>query len=227
MSLIQPPLFDFLVDLRENNTRPWFQENRHRYEAFIKEPLIRFISDFRAPLAAINPHFTAIPKVGGSLFRIYRDVRFSKDKSPYKTTVGVHFRHEAGKGAHAPGFYLHLAPGEVFAAVGIWGPDHATLTRLRTAIVEQDSDWERVTTDVPFSEVYHRAEQGDELKRPPRGFDPNHRFVDDLRRRHHVAVAPLTEAAACSPDFMQQLAGIFAAGTGFMEFLTRSLGLDW
>lgn len=227
MSPIQPELFEFLSDLKQNNTKPWFQENRHRYEAFVKGPLIQFISDFQAPLASINPHFTAIPKVGGSLFRIYRDVRFSKDKSPYKTSAGVHFRHKAGKGAHAPGFYLHLAPGEVFGAVGIWGPDHSTLTKLRGAIVEQDEEWERLTTDARFSSVYKRAMQGDELKRPPRGFDPNHRFVEDLKRRHHVAVVPLTEAAACSPDFIGKLAESFAAGTVYMEFLTRALGLDW
>ena len=110
MSLIHSTLFEFFVDLRQNNTRDWFKDNKQRYESIVKEPLLQFITDFRVPLAIISPHFSAIPRVGGSLFRIYRDTRFSKDKSPYKTAAGVHFRHEAGKSVHAPGFYLHLAP---------------------------------------------------------------------------------------------------------------------
>ena len=227
MSLIHSTLFEFFVDLRQNNTRDWFKDNKQRYDSIVKEPLLQFITEFRVPLATISPHFSAIPRVGGSLFRIYRDTRFSKDKSPYKTAAGVHFRHEAGKSVHAPGFYLHLAPHEVFAAIGIWGPDVPTLTKLRQAIVEHDEVWARVISDPTFCSVYQRSLQGNELKRAPRGFDPHHLFVEDLKRRHLVAVATLSEADACRPDFMERLANTYRAGAEFMEFVTRAIDLAW
>ena len=117
-------LFDFLRDLRDNNDREWFAANKGRYVTDVRDPMLGFIADFAAPLAEISPHFVADPRAnGGSLFRIYRDTRFSRDKTPYKTNVGAHFRHAAGKDAHAPGFYLHLEPGMCFAACGVWRPD--------------------------------------------------------------------------------------------------------
>ena len=119
---ITPALFDFLRELGANNERPWFEENKARYRAEVRDPMLDFIQAFAEPLAEISPHFRADPRAnGGSLFRIYRDTRFSKDKTPYKTNVGAHFRHEAGKDAHAPGFYLHLEPGMCFAGCAASG----------------------------------------------------------------------------------------------------------
>ena len=133
---IKPALFDFLRELKANNERPWFEENKARYRAEVQGPMLDFIQAFAEPLAEISPHFRADPRAnGGSLFRIYRDTRFSKDKTPYKTNVGAHFRHEAGKDAHAPGFYLHLEPGMCFAGCGVWHPDSPTLGRIRDAIL--------------------------------------------------------------------------------------------
>lgn len=104
---ITPKLFSFFRDLKKNNDRDWFEANRARYERDVREPLLAFTDAFAEPLYKISPHFRAEPKkVGGSLFRIFRDVRFSKDKSPYKTHAGVHFRHERARDVHAPGFYL-------------------------------------------------------------------------------------------------------------------------
>ena len=131
-----PELFSFLTDLRANNDRDWFAANKHRYEQDLLEPALAFIEDFAPRLEKISPHFRADPRPsGGSLFRIYRDTRFSKDKSPYKTNLGIHFRHERAKDAHAPGYYLHIGPGEVFAGGGIWQPGTDGATRIREAIV--------------------------------------------------------------------------------------------
>src|SRR5918996_4016229 len=130
-----PALFTFLRDLKQNNDRDWFKANKPRYEKAVLEPALQFIVDFEPHLLAISPHFVADPRPsGGSLFRIHRDTRFSKDKSPYKPYTGIQFRHELGKDAHAPGFYLHLEPGGVFAGAGIWHPDQPTLVRIREAI---------------------------------------------------------------------------------------------
>src|SRR4051794_15057791 len=110
--------FKFLKQLKKNNDREWFQSHKAEYLEHLQAPAIELINDFRPLLRKLSPYFIADPKlVGGSLFRIYRDVRFSPDKSPYKTHVGIHFRHRSSiKGAHAPGFYLHIEPGECFAA---------------------------------------------------------------------------------------------------------------
>ena len=167
---ITTALFDFLRDLRDNNDREWFAAKKGRYLAEVRDPMLDFIGAFAAPLAEISPHFVADPRPnGGSLFRIYRDTRFSRDKTPYKTNAGAHFRHAAGKDAHAPGFYLHLEPGMCFAGCGVWRPDGPTVTKIREAIdVERDA-WTRVTTARDFTETFEL--EGDSLKRPPRGYE--------------------------------------------------------
>ena len=121
-----PDLFAFLRELREHNDREWFKARKDRYEAAAKEPALAFVEDCAHLLPAVSPHLVADER---SLFRIHRDTRFAKDKSPYKTQAGIHFRHEAGKDAHAPGFYLHLEPAGAFAGIGIWHGDSPTLTR--------------------------------------------------------------------------------------------------
>ena len=128
-----PELLEFLADLRANNDREWFAANRDRYEEHLLEPAIAFSTrSRRGRLEQISPHFRADARPsGGSLFRIYRDTRFSKDKSPYKTNVGIHFRHEQAKDAHAPGYYLHIGPGELFAGGGIWHPGTDGATRIQ------------------------------------------------------------------------------------------------
>ncbi|MCH7945702.1 MAG: TIGR02453 family protein, partial [Armatimonadetes bacterium] len=112
---LKPELLKFLSDLKKNNNRQWFQKNKDRYESDVREPLLKFIEAFEPRLHKISPHFIAdARKTGGSLFRIYRDTRFSHDKRPYKTHAGVQFRHERAKDVHAPGFYLHIEPKQVF-----------------------------------------------------------------------------------------------------------------
>src|SRR5258705_296723 len=137
-----PALFRFLRDLRKNNDRDWYLAHKEGYESDVKGPALAFISAFAAALRKISPHLVADPRpVGGSLFRIHRDVRFGADKRPYKTHVGIHFRHAGGEGAHAPGFYLQLEPGDVFAGAGIWQPDGAVLSEVRDAIAESPAAW--------------------------------------------------------------------------------------
>ena len=113
--------FAFLRELSKNNNREWFAANKKRYEAELRDPALRFISDFGPRLNRIAPRLVADPRpVGGSMFRIYRDTRFAADKTPYKTAVGIRFPHRAASDVHSPGFYLHLEPSEVFVGAGIW-----------------------------------------------------------------------------------------------------------
>jgi uncharacterized protein (TIGR02453 family) len=221
-----PELFRFLRELRENNDRDWFAANKERYEDVAREPALEFVSDFTPYLDEISPHFRADPRpVGGSLFRIHRDTRFSKDKSPYKTHIGIHFRHEQAKDAHAPGFYLHLQPREVFAAVGIWHPDTPTLGRIREAIDKDPDGWRAVTTRKPFAGLYRLT--GDSLKRPPAGYDAAHPLIEDLKRKDYVAVTQLEEGDVTRTGFVARYAETCRAATPFVEFLCRGIDVPF
>lgn len=213
-----PALFGFLRDLKKHNDREWFQSNKARYEAAVREPALAFIADFEPYLRAISRHLLADPRpVGGSLFRIHRDVRFSKDKTPYKTSVGIQFRHELAKDAHAPGLYLHLEPGSVFAAGGIWHPDAETLARIREAIVADPAAWKRAVGGKAFKEGYRLA--GNSLKRAPAGYDVDHPLIDDLRRKDFIAVTDLDEAAVYCRGFLADFAGVCKPITPLLRFL--------
>jgi len=223
---ITPKLFSFLRDLKKNNTREWFQDNKSRYEEQVREPLIAFVEDFSEHLPKISSHFVADPrKVGGSLFRIHRDIRFSKDKSPYKTHAGVHFRHERAKDVHAPGFYLHLDPAEVFIAAGIWHPDTPTLKLIRAAIGDDPKRWKQVAKSGAFKKHFTLA--GESLKRAPAGFEPDDPLIEDLKRKDFIGVKDRTAKDATSPDFMKDFAATCKAATSFTEFLTKATGLPF
>ena len=224
---IKPGLFTFLRDLARNNNRDWFQANKERYEAQVREPLLKFIADFGEILPEISPHYLAdARKVGGSLFRIHRDVRFAKDKSPYKTAAGIHFRHERARDVHAPGYYLHLEPGEIFMGVGIWHPDREALAMIRDAVAADDgADWLRAISNPDFQTTF--ALDGDSLKRPPRGYDPDHPMIEDLRRTDFIGVTDLTQKQVCAADFLDSFHQYCRKSASFMQFLTRALGLPW
>ena len=221
-----PALFEFLAELSMNNNREWFQANKARYERDVRNPLLEFVADFGERLKAISPHMVADPRpTGGSMFRIYRDVRFSKDKSPYKTNAGAHFRHEVGREVHGPGFYLHLQPGSVYAGAGIWMPNSATLGKIRGAIVENPGRWERIIGDEAFSSRFNL--EGDSLKRAPKGIDPDHPLIDYLKLKSFAAGTSFDEDDVISPGFIDMYTDACRTAAPFSEFLTRAVGLYW
>ncbi len=221
-----PELFTFLRELRRHNDRDWFNARKERYVREVREPAQRFISDFGPLLARISRQFRADPRPsGGSLFRIYRDTRFSKDKSPYKTYTGIQFRHRAGRDAHAPGFYLHLEPGSVFAAAGVWHPGGPALARIRRAIADQPARWRRLVGGKSFRAAFEP--EGESLKRAPKGFDPDHSLIEDLKRKDFIGVARLTEEDATAPGFLQRYAKLCQAGSGYVRFLCEAVGVPF
>jgi uncharacterized protein (TIGR02453 family) len=217
-----PELFSFLEDLRANNDREWFAANKHRYEEHLLEPALAFVDAFAPKLEKISPYFVADARPsGGSLFRIYRDTRFSKDKSPYKTNVGIHFRHELAKDAHAPAFYLHIGPGEVFGGGGMWHPSTDAATRIREAIVADPERWKRATRGGAFAK---RMELGGEsLKRVPSWANAEHPLADDLKRKDFYGWARLTEADVLAPGFVDEYARICRAAAPLTHFLCDAL----
>lgn len=218
-----PALFRFLKELADENNRDWFNENKGRFESDLKDPALRFIVDFGPHLHRISPHFRADPRpVGGSLFRIYRDVRFSRDKSPYKPHAGLHFRHEAGKTAYTPGFYLHLQPGQSFVGMGIWHPDNPTLKLIRDAVVADPDGWRKAVGGKDFTARFKVA--GDSLSRPPKGFDPEHPLIDVLKLKDFTAFAPLTQKEICAPGFVDEFAGLCRAGGPLVRFICQAVG---
>jgi uncharacterized protein (TIGR02453 family) len=213
-----PATFAFLRDLAANNDRTWFQDNKPRYERDVRDAAVRFITDFAPRLEKISRRFRADPRpVGGSLYRIHRDTRFSNDKRPYKTHAGIHFRHEDAKDAHAPGFYLHLEPGTVFVGLGIWHPDAPTLRKIRDALVKRPAAWKRAVSDEAFRGRFTLS--GDSLQRPPAGYAKDHLLIDDLKRKDFVAVCTLDESAVTSAGFTERFAQICADGVPFARFL--------
>lgn len=226
-----PALFAFLADLDAHNDRAWFADHKARYERDVKAPLLKFIADFDAPLAGISRHFVADPRPqGGSMFRIFRDTRFARDKRPYKTHAAAQFRHGVGQGAHAPCFYLHLAPGEVFMGAGMWHPDSATLKRIRDAIAAHPKKWRQARDrSVGAKGLYANGLylDGESLQRPPRGYDPDHSEIQDLKRKDFLVVADYTKADACRADFIDRFAGNCRAAGPFMRFLTEAAGFPY
>ena len=218
-----PELFEFLTELGDHNDRLWFAANKERYEAHVLEPALAFIEDFGYRLQDISPHFRADPRrVGGSLFRIHRDTRFAKDKSPYKTNLGIHFRHERAKDAYAPGYYLHLAPGEVFAGGGIWHPETPALTAIRQAIVDDPDGWgaaKRLDDGLELG--------GDALKRVPSGFDKDHPHAEDLKRKDYFAWVKLSEDAATGPRFLDHYTRVCESAAPLMRFLCGALKVPY
>ena len=219
MTRVARDLFAFLAELRRHNDRVWFNANKDRYHADVRDPMLEFIGSIAAPLARISRHIVVDPRPsGGSLMRIYRDTRFSRDKTPYKTNVGIHFGVKAPRDFEAPGYYLHLEPGEVFMGAGIWHPGADALRAIRTAIVKDPRAWK----------VAKRGGlRHDEatLKRPPRGFDPDHPLIDDLKRLSFTSGARFSEHQACAPDFSARFVAACRRAVPLMRFLARAMGL--
>jgi len=214
--------FRFLKDLKANNSRPWFEDNRDRYEDHVKVPALRFIEDFAGHLAKLSPHFHAGPR---ALFRIHRDTRFAKDKSPYKTHTGIHFRHDRAKDAHAPGYYLHVEPGGVFMGLGLWRPDGPALRKIREHMVEEYDAWKKASRSKKLTSALTLT--GDRLSRSPKGFDPDLPGAEDLKWKDFIAAADLDEGFVTSPQLPKELAKRYAAGSAYMAFLCEALGVPF
>lgn len=216
--------FTFLKNLAANNNREWFQENKQAYEERVRTPALAFIDDMAYDLAMISPHFLALPKkVGGSLMRVHRDTRFGKDKRPYKTNIGIQFRHEMGKDVHAPGYYVHIEPGSCFLGVGIWRPDSLSLSKIRQAIDEQGETWLAICNNKTFQKHYKL--EGESLTNPPRGYPKEHPLIEDLKRKDFIGIYPLSEKNVQSKTFRQRVSKNFESANAYMAFLCKALEL--
>lgn len=215
-----PELFRFLARLKRNNDREWFLAHKDEYEAQVRQPALRFITDLAAPLYEITPYLVADPRSSrGSLFRIYRDTRFSADKRPYKTHLAMRFSHR-GKDVHSPGFYLHLEQGGCFAASGLWHPEPPTLLKVRNAMVSRPQEWRAVRKLLNWDDA-------SKLSRPPRGFPADHEFVEDLKLRDIGTAVEFTDDQICGPRFMATFATACRKMSPVARFLSSAFGLGF
>jgi uncharacterized protein (TIGR02453 family) len=217
---------DFLEALAEHNDRDWFAKHKTDYEHDVLVPALAFIEAMSTPLARFAPHFEAVPKkTGGSLMRVFRDTRFGRDKTPYKTNLGIQFRHSRGKDVHAPGYYVHIEPGDVFIAAGVWRPEKTALAGIRDHIVKKPLDWKKARNATSFRR--HFDLEGEWLARVPRGYPKDHPFAADLKRKSFIATCPLSDAAIRVPGLVKDVIRRFEAATPLMAFLCRSVGVPF
>lgn len=220
--------FLFFHELSANNERAWFEANKPRFRESVQGPMSDFIAAMAPHLGRVTKEFVADPRPnGGSMFRIHRDVRFSRDKRPYKEHAAAQFRHRFGRDVHAPGFYVHLQPGEVFVGGGLWMPRPEALNRVRSAIAAKPAAWKKAVGDKTFTSVFGGLEDAGALVRPPRGYDPAHPLIADLKRKSFVATQTSSERAAQSRAFVEQAAETFRALSPLMRFLCAALDVPY
>ncbi len=221
-----PDTLQFLARLSRHNNREWFNSHKNDYHAHVVEPALAFIAAMAPGLEKLSSHFAAIPKKsGGSMMRIYRDTRFGNDKTPYKTNLGIQFRHHQGKDVHAPGYYLHVEPDELFLGVGIWHPAAPALKDIRAAIDEAPADWLAARDHAPFARRYEFV--GDSLVRAPKGYAPDHPQIDDLKRKDFIALTRLTDKELTDPKLVSLCLRRFGEATPLMAFLCRALSVPF
>ncbi len=219
--------FKFLRGLARNNDKAWFGAHKAQYEKQVRQPFLQLISDLQPDLAQVSLHFRSDPKtVGGSLFRIHRDARFSNDKSPYKTWQGARLFHERRKQVPAPSFYIHLQPGGCFVGSGLWHPETDTQRRVRQFIFENPAGWKAAAHAPPLRKRFD-LDDSDVLVRPPRGFPADFEFIDDLKHRNFVFFRGLDDSVITGPRLRQTLAKDLAALGPFTDYLCAALDLEF
>jgi uncharacterized protein (TIGR02453 family) len=213
--------FKFLVELRVHNDRDWFLKNKQRYESAVRGPIFRLIAHLRSYLQKIPPGFIADSRpVGVYMMRIYRDIRFSRDKSPYKNSVAAHFGPTAGKAA-TPALYLHLEPGNCAIGAGMWHPEPGPLKQIRDAIVEDPKRWHKITSGKAFGSSCGMF--GDVLKRPPAGYNPDHPLIEDLKRKDFAISSSLTDKQVCAAGLLEEVVERYRVTGPFVKFLCDAI----
>lgn len=221
-----PATFRFLTALDRHNSRDWFHDHKPEYEQHVREPFIQLIGDLQTPLAKISPHYRAdTRKAGGSLFRIHRDTRFSHNKLPYKPWQGARFFHERRHEIPAPSFYMHIQPDDCFAGGGMWHPEPDDLKRIRAFLADNPAAWKKATRSKGFRDRF--TFWGESLTRPPRGYDPEHELIDDLKRKDFAVGENFDEATACSPALLSTLVDTYKHVAPLLDYLCAAQELEF
>lgn len=216
-SLILPETFQFITDLKSNNNRDWFNTNKPRYETALKN-VTGFADSLLARMSTHDNLSTASGKA--SLFRIYADTRFSKDKAPYKTHWGMRFARATAylRG----GYYLHLEPGNSFAAGGFFAPNADDLFRIRQDIDYNYQEWKLLMAHPALSGTFGHL-QGEQVKTAPKGFDTNHPGIEFLRYKQFILRHSFADEEVLSPDFTENVSETFRNLRPFFDYMSEVL----
>jgi uncharacterized protein (TIGR02453 family) len=211
--------FTFLEQLAEHNDRAWFKAHEAAFRSDVEAPFLELVAAIAPGLARTCPSVRCDPaRSGGSTMRIHRDIRFSRDKSPYKTYMGAMMLHRAQRrGAGMMGFFLRVGPEECLLGAGVHAPDAATLLRIRKEIASGGRTWVRLAAGM----------KGEMRKRVPPGFDPDHPFAEDLRRVEFFRTLPFTRKQALASDFPRTVLSAARKLEPMLAFLAKPLGLPW
>jgi uncharacterized protein (TIGR02453 family) len=216
----------FLDDLAKHNDKRWFEANRDRCEHDLMTPARALVARFCEEIASEFPHITGSTNAaGGSLTRLHRDVRFSTDKRPFHTHIGMRFWHRRGPKAEVPGFFLRVDATHVLMGTGLHQPEPPVLQRIRRAIDRDQRAWERAACDKAFRRTWGGLE-GESLKRVPAPFPVDHPFADDLKRKDFTAFIRLPAAAATKAEFVKVAVRSWKDSKPLMSFLCRAMNLD-
>ena len=218
--MLQSSTLKFLTALKKNNDKAWFDGHRKEYdlakEDFISliGALIKNIALFDAPIGNLTAK--------ECIFRINRDVRFSKDKRPYKNNMAGYFN-KGGKKSNGAGYYLHIEPGKSFAAGGIWMPEPAVLAGIRQEIDYNYDEWKKLIAGNAFKKVFTDGVKGDVLTRPPRGYDENNPAIEYIKMKSFIISSPISDAALKSKTFIKELTKLFRAMKPIIDFINNSI----
>jgi uncharacterized protein (TIGR02453 family) len=220
MSQLHPQTLKFLANLKKNNNKPWFDKNKSLYEEIKKEitsvssDVIKEVNKFDASLGAIDPKKT--------IFRIYRDIRFSKDKSPYKNNIGF-WMAKGGMKSPAAGYYVHLQPGQSFLGGGIWMPEPEQLNKIRQEIDYNFAAFKKIINNPAFKKTFGTLSTEEKLSRPPKNYDETNPAIEFIKLKSFTVGTKLTDAQVLSPGFAKDVAKIFKTMYRFIRYLNEAI----
>jgi len=210
----------FFRGLKRNNRREWFQPRKHLYDQHVKAPMLELVAGLNAELARFAPDYVSDP--AKAIFRIYRDTRFSADKTPYKTHVAASFRRRGPKGVPTAGFYFSVSSDQIEVAGGLYHPAPETMLLVRTHIAGTYAELQKIVANRKARRLVGEI-QGDELTRAPKGFDPNHPALHFIKKKDWILDVMLDAGLALTPKLHREIADRFRAMTPFLEYLNRPL----
>lgn len=218
--MLQPATLKFIKDLKKNNNKPWFDANRKRYED-AKADYVGFIETLIGSIAKFDPAVASL-KAKDCIFRINRDIRFSKDKSPYKTNMGAYIN-PGGKKVNTPGYYFHCEPGQNFAAGGLYIPDPAVLAKVRQEIDYNYDEWEKILSNKSFKKYFDKVDGIEVLSRPPKGYTDDNPAIGFLKMKSYIVSRPLTDAQLTDKSLVKEVAKTFETMKPMIDFLTHAM----
>ncbi len=219
--MLQPSTLKFLKDLKKNNNKPWFDKNRKVYDA-AKDDFVQMVAQVIKGIGSCDPLIAGL-EAKNCMFRINRDVRFSKNKDPYKNNMAAYFNKDGKKGLGA-GYYMHIEPGNSFAAGGIWMPEPPVLAGIRQEIDYNFDDWKKIVEGKSFKKIFQKGLEGESLSRPPKNYDDNNPAIEYIKRKSFIVTKSFTDAEVQGKGFVKEVSKTFHAMKPLVDFINLATG---